>query len=114
MPRSTHRPRTAMVEAVHAYEEFGPEAALALAILCQLVIDASHPSPWAPRIVARSSYLPGTRQLVSIHPAMAYGGSRKCVAVPVSGRGFFVPARTRTRDPATIRTRGLSVMARMA
>src|SRR5437870_2335713 len=34
-------------------------------------------SPWAPRIVAYSSYLPGTRQLVSIHPAMAYGGSWK-------------------------------------
>jgi hypothetical protein len=64
-------------------------------------------SPWAPRIVACSSYVPGTRQLVSIHPAMAYGGSWKCVAVPVSGRGSFVPARIRTRDPATIRTRGL-------
>jgi hypothetical protein len=71
-------------------------------------------SPWAPRIVVCSSYLPGTRQLVSIYPAMAYGGSWKCVAVPVSGRGSCVSMRTRTRNPATIRTRGSRVMARTA
>jgi hypothetical protein len=52
-----------MIEAVHAYRQFGPEVGLVLAILRQFVIDASNPTPRpglilkgsAPRIIDQMS-----------------------------------------------------------